>query len=82
MDYIYIRAWHLMTGAYQYYINLVESKARRDDAPENAIYYDDRSREWRTVDDIVSPESKARVEAFAERLRSGSAAPKAGKEIP
>lgn len=82
LDYIYIRAWHLMTGSYQYYINMVISEARRDDAPENAIYYDGRSREWRTVDDIVSPKTKAEVTAFAERLRSGSAVPEAGKETP
>lgn len=73
LDYIYIRAWHLMTGSYQYYVDMMVSKARRDGAPENAIYYDDRSREWKTVDDIVSPETKAEVTAFAEQLRSNQA---------
>ena len=58
-----------MTGLYQCYIDMEASKARRDNAPEKAIYYNDSSREWKTADDIASPETKARLEAFADRLR-------------
>ena len=69
MDYIYIQAWHKMTGSYQYYIDMMVSKAQQDGAPENAIYYDDFSHKWMTLDDVVSSDTKARVIAFAERLR-------------
>lgn len=60
-----------MTGSYRYYIDMMVAKARQDDAPADAIYYDDRSREWRTVDYIASLETKARVKAFASRLLAG-----------
>ena len=70
MDYIYIRAWHKMTGSYQYYIDGMVAKARQDSAPENAIYYDDFTHKWMTLDDVASSNTRARVTAFAKRLRT------------
>lgn len=51
MDYIYIRAWHRMTGSFAYYIEDQVDKARADKAPQTAIYYDRYENRWHTIDE-------------------------------
>lgn len=53
MDYIYIRAWHRMTGSFNYYIEDQVDKARADKAPETAIYFDRYGNRWVTLEECV-----------------------------
>lgn len=65
MDYLYIRAWatHVGGGAFQLKAQL--ERARRENAPENAIYYSVMRRRWRTVDDIDHAVLAQVIEAWA-----------------
>jgi hypothetical protein len=54
MEYLYIRAWGRMLNSAAYYVQDQVEKARRDKAPANSIYYDDKKKEWRTFDDITN----------------------------
>ena len=64
MDYIYIRAWHRMTGSFDYYIEAQVDKARADKAPETAVYYDrhDRKR-WVTIEECAAG-TQERIKAY------------------
>ena len=53
MDYIYIRAWHRMTGSFAYYIEDQVDKAREDKAPQTAIYFDRYANRWVTLEECV-----------------------------
>ena len=38
MDYVYLRAWDRMMGSFQYWTDANLKKARRENAPADAIY--------------------------------------------
>ncbi|HET7713883.1 MAG TPA: hypothetical protein VFK94_06610 [Patescibacteria group bacterium] len=52
-DYKWIRAWGRLLGSRAYYIIDQVEQARKDHAPENAIYRKDDGT-WATTDDITS----------------------------
>lgn len=58
MDYIYIRAWHRMTGSFDYYIEDQVAKARADKAPETAVYFDNHryygKNRWVTLEECAA----------------------------
>ncbi len=49
-DYIYIRAWHALTGSREYYIIGMQERAVREDAPLDALY---KAGEWVTLRDLA-----------------------------
>lgn len=64
MDYIYIRAWHRMTGSFDYYIEAQVEKARADKAPETAVYFSRyEGNRWITLEECA-PGTQERVKAF------------------
>ena len=71
MDYPYIRVWHQMTGSYQYYIDHLVELARAEQAPENAIYKDTMTGQWRTIDDMKDKRTRDSVQQRVERLLGG-----------
>ena len=72
MDYLYIRAWEKMMGSYHPHLEIQLDKARKDSAPDNAIYCDNYTHRWHTVDDISSEEVKKSVLRIAERIKEGN----------
>ena len=53
-DYKYIWAWGKLCGSMDYYIDEQIKKAREENAPLDAIYYDDKEFKWHTVRQTVS----------------------------
>ena len=68
MDYLYIRAWHSTSGSFQYYIDKVVMEARKDNAPQNAIYKSQDGK-WHTIEDCINERAAARVEAEVSRMK-------------
>jgi hypothetical protein len=68
-DYKYIRAWGKFLGSYEYYIVGEQERALEDDAPFDAISYDDQNKRWRTVRDIKRPGLKAQLDDLLTRLK-------------
>lgn len=54
-DYKYIWAWGKMSGSMDYYIDQQIKKARGENAPLDAIYYDKTWGKWHTVGNVASP---------------------------
>ena len=62
-DYKYIRAWGMMLHAFPDYIEKEVEKARRDGAPETAIYlYGDGT--WATFESIRLVGTKKKIQAL------------------
>jgi hypothetical protein len=57
-DYPWIRVWGKYLGSSPYYIDDQVAEARRDGAPQDAIYKDSDTEEWRTIDTITSPHTR------------------------
>lgn len=57
LDYPYIRAWGRMMGSHSYYVDDQVEKARRNKAPQNAVYYNINS--WQTFDKVTNPHTIA-----------------------
>jgi hypothetical protein len=57
-DYPFIAAWGRRMGSMAYYIADQREMARKDGAPQRAIYKDQGGR-WRTMDEVVSPQTRA-----------------------
>lgn len=53
LDYLYIRAWGRMLGSYADYVNAQLDTARKDKAPQDAIYKSEHG--WRRFTDVTSP---------------------------
>lgn len=67
MDYKYIRAWGIMMGSFEYYINGEIQKAKDDNAPTDAIYKKDGV--WATFSEIKSEDTKKRVAEIVESFK-------------
>ena len=72
-DYLYIKAWGILLRSYKYYIDEEVDRAKKDGAPENAIY---RAKEgdctrsnWITLDEIVDHSTKEAVKHIAEVIK-------------
>jgi hypothetical protein len=68
MDYLYIRAWHSTSGSFQYYIDNLVMEARKDNAPQNAIYKSHDGK-WQTIEDCKNERTASRVEAEVRRMQ-------------
>lgn len=60
MDYVYIRAWGQTLGSFPYYIEGEVEKARKESAPETAIYRRSDGT-WVTFEDIERQNTKQRI---------------------
>ncbi len=63
MDYKFIRAWCKMLGSFSYFVKNEVEQARRDNAPQNAVYRNADGR-WVTYDEITSERTRERVTAI------------------
>ena len=63
MDYKFIRAWWKMLGSFSYFVKGEVEQARRDNAPQNAVYRNADGR-WVTYDEITSERTRERVTAI------------------
>jgi hypothetical protein len=67
-DYKHIDAWGRMLGSYSYYIVGEQTKAAEDNAPLDAIFYDDREKRWHTYEEINSPSTKEDMRRRLEKM--------------
>ncbi len=73
LDYRYIRAWGAMLGSDSSYIKEQVELARKDKAPQNAIYkkLTDKMKNnstWKTTDDITREDTKYRLEQYLKTI--------------
>lgn len=54
-DYRHIAAWGRYLGSYQYYIKDQQEQAALDNAPLDAVYYNNDQRRWVTLDEMAAP---------------------------
>lgn len=66
MDYIFIRAWHRMSGSFDYYIEALVEKAKAEKAPETAVYFSRDRKRWITIEECV-PGTQDRVKAYIKK---------------
>jgi len=69
-DYSIIKAWNTHTQSSNYWILAQSELARKENAPENAIYK--REGVWRTLDQCTNKELVKRVKEYARLLRNDS----------
>lgn len=67
-DYKYIRAWGKHLGSFNYYIDGEVLKARKDNAPQNAIYKNSKGN-WQTFDDIKSDNTKKQIQRTVDSMK-------------
>lgn len=65
MDYKYIRAWGQMLGSFPSYIEGEVERAKRDHAPQTAIYRR-QDGSWATFEGIQRKDTRALVKQLAE----------------
>ena len=63
-DYVFIRLWGINAGSFTYYIDTVQAKARRDDAPWDAVY--ERDGHWFTIGDVTNIITLHHLEGLAK----------------
>jgi hypothetical protein len=68
MDYLYIRAWGQSLGSTNIFIEEEVRKARKDHAPETAIYHR-QDGTWATFEEIDSEKTKEYIASIVVRLR-------------
>jgi hypothetical protein len=66
-DYIYIRAWGKMMGSNSTYTERVIDRARREGAPQTAIYLSANDG-WRTYEQITNPETKRIIDQLVGQI--------------
>lgn len=71
MDYKHIRAWGQMMGSKKYYIDAQIEQARRDGAPQDAVYFDGEGR-WHVFGDVTREDTRAAIERTVEALKGGA----------
>lgn len=64
-NYPLIRAWHHMSGSFDYYIQDQVRQAEEEKAPQDAIFRNPRDNTWMRFPDIRNPETKERVASYA-----------------
>lgn len=76
--YDYIRAWGQILGSYPYYVSGEIEKARKDNAPYDAVYNGhDAIGSWHTFESIKSDQTKERVQRLVDTYRT-----KRGEIVP
>lgn len=71
-DYPLIRVWgYLIMGSYEYYVEMQLARARKDNAPQDAVYRNEDGT-WNRLDDIQNPMVKSQlVQRYNEWLQEG-----------
>jgi hypothetical protein len=62
-EYRHIRAWGRMMGSRDYYIQDQIEQARKDKAPQDAIYRTSEGR-WRVFSDVTRPDTRSTIESI------------------
>lgn len=57
-DYPCIRAWDQMMGSYAYFTEQQIERARAENAPQDATFYNDTKKRWSTLKDIASAQTQ------------------------
>lgn len=71
-DYPYIRAYGLLLGSFQSYIDSEVEKARRTNAPQTAVsQYQDGS--WATFEDITFSDTRDRIASIVAEMQKENA---------
>lgn len=71
-DYPYIRAYGLLLGSFQSYIDSEVEKARRTNAPQTAVsQYQDGS--WETFEDITFSDTRDRIASIVAEMQKENA---------
>jgi hypothetical protein len=65
MDYIAIRRWGIMLGSMRYYIDDQVNQARKDKAPQDAIYKRDNGT-WARLRDIKDLDKRTDLRQFLD----------------
>lgn len=63
-DYPWIRAWDRMMGSFSYWTDMQLIRARADNAPQDAVYYNQDVGLWVTLEEIESEETRTRLEGY------------------
>jgi len=70
LDFLYVRAWGRLMGSDQYYIRGQVQKAREDNAPEDATWWDDNIGRWHRWSELPDTNTnKSLLNEFAEGMR-------------
>lgn len=64
MNYLYIAAWHYLTGSRKYYVDARIAEAVKDNAPPRAVYKSCDTRQWVTLDDVQNTQMVERCERW------------------
>lgn len=67
-NYPYIRAWGMMLGSIQSFIEYEVGKAERTNAPQTAIYQNQNG-DWVTFEEIQFADTRERIAALVEGMR-------------
>jgi hypothetical protein len=74
MDYLYIRAWGRMMGSNYSYIADQVSEARKEKAPEDALYKSSETGRWQTMSSFGgTADTRDQVEALVASMRGEAA---------
>ena len=65
LDYVYLRAWCRMMGSHSYYVDGEVEAARKDKAPQNAIYRDTKGN-WMTFDGVTRVTTREVIEKYVK----------------
>ena len=60
-DYPYIIKWGALLGSLPYYVKDQVAQAKKDNAPQNAIYKKHEEETWVTTDDVTSIETRRQL---------------------
>ena len=66
MDYPYIRAWGRMLHSFEYYITQQVEEARRDRAPQDAIYRNHDTGSWVTFAAVTNEGTRQHILSLVE----------------
>ena len=67
--YFHLRAWDEMMGSYDYYKGLMQRQAHEEEAPNDAIWKDNKGR-WHRASELHPGPIKDRIDMRAEQLKS------------
>lgn len=68
--YDHLRAWCAMMGSYPYYVRDQIELARREDAPDDAIYRDSSTGRWVTFSEVTNPSTIKTITERVEKARA------------
>jgi len=61
-DYQHLRAWGRMMHSNSYYVKIQVEQARKDKAPDDAIYWSEMDERWVTFAEVTDAGTRRRIE--------------------